>query len=85
MVEARNRIKGKAIMVVEKLKDKETSNKEVSQMGLFSGGNLVIIDNIQVDLREAVRRMVEAEEYQKRANKLLGFSINTKEPERKKR
>ncbi|KAI3903864.1 hypothetical protein MKW92_015246, partial [Papaver armeniacum] len=29
--------------------------------------------------------MVEAEEHQKKANKLLGFSINTKEPERKKR
>ncbi|KAI3883744.1 hypothetical protein MKX03_036237, partial [Papaver bracteatum] len=84
MVEARNRIKGKAKVVLEKLKDKEKAMKEAEV--IYSSGQLVIKDNIQVvDVDEADRRMDKATEHQNKESSLLGFTINLKEPERKKR
>lgn len=86
MVEARNRIKDKAKAVLEKSKDKEKLIEEAAQMVISSCGQLVLKDNLQVvDIDEAVRRMDEATEHQIKAGSLLGFTINLKEPERKKR
>ncbi|RZC60246.1 hypothetical protein C5167_022008, partial [Papaver somniferum] len=71
MVEARNGIKGKA---------------KASEGGLSSGGKLVIKEGVAVvDIDEAVRRMEAANEHQLQAGSLLDFTINIKEPERKRR
>ncbi|KAI3883881.1 hypothetical protein MKX03_017344, partial [Papaver bracteatum] len=84
MVEARNKIKGKAKVVLGKLKDKERAEKEAEE-GL-SSGQLVIKENFEVgDIVEAVRRLDEASNLQNKASSLILFSINLKEPERKKR
>ncbi|KAI3876277.1 hypothetical protein MKW92_010988, partial [Papaver armeniacum] len=78
MVEERNRIKGKGKLPVAPV--------VAGNVKLATGGQLVIKEDVTiVGIDEAVRRLEEAKEHQLKANSLLDFNVNIKEPERKKR
>ncbi|KAI3847084.1 hypothetical protein MKW98_015439, partial [Papaver atlanticum] len=87
MVEARNRIKGKAKVNFVTSEDWATLIGEALQMGLSYSGQLVIKESLpMMDIDEAVRRMDAATEHQIKAGSLLDFTIiKIKESERKKR
>lgn len=85
MVEARNRIKGKSKEDLGNSKDKEKLIEEAAPIVISYDDKLVLKDNLPVvDIDEAVRRMNEATEHQIKAGTLLEFTINLKEPERKR-
>ncbi|XP_026410735.1 uncharacterized protein LOC113305960 [Papaver somniferum] len=82
MADERNRIKGKAKVVVDPVSEIISYNLKDEH----SNGNLVICEGgNKEDLEEAIKCLYEAKEYQLKARNLSDFSANIVEPERKRR
>ncbi|XP_026397772.1 uncharacterized protein LOC113293297 isoform X1 [Papaver somniferum] len=82
MADERNKIKGKAKVVVDPVGEIISYTLKYEH----SNGNLVICEGgNKVDLEEAIKRLNEAKGYQLKSRNLLDFSLNIVEPERKRR